>query len=924
MKKGSFFVGIWGAVFVLSFLYIDVPRAIPNEKTDLSGEGFWANFEMRRIAEPVKITSTSPLMTDSKRSCYLQHDDGTPLSFFPNWRAGDKIAIYFDPQTCGVPHPFPIQIQTVECLLYDHAGVDSTRVRFSLWTVGVNICSGPQTQIYSSPLYTITDFYPDWVTINFGDDICLNSRFFFVLEYAGGEYGSIPSLVSDEQQEMVDSCYQWLWHDPYSPPWREWNNYWNEPDPGWLMLRLSGETYSLMCDTGWLWLRDNAYAPSGAPDVSADQDSWAGRSGPAAMVDCLGWLGLNSSWGWNVPDFVDTLSFYFHTDSAGTEVHQMKAGLDDLLSDLGISNLYPVVWSTPDFYEMQDSLRVGQTIALLLGFWWWDGTNWWREGGQFVTLSGTNSLSLEIAISDPSRDAAEYGWPGRVRPPDHPPAPHADTLHNDFRYVSHDIYKFQLSSSPPGNPHWQVNDYLELDPGFPRQFTGTNTPTEFLPFYLSAPAGTSYVTTVEYAMMVCSRQVHWWWEASYPDYAPSGMPDFDQKQDHWVNPITSQMSFSAPAAVANSFWWLDSKYNLPPGSMGDGTDLYPLVRDYLDDLPPYLNPDDHDLANVDQSVTEWNGTGPPPATPQPFLPGPQTPGGMVSWGELVERLAWYLDTDGQRSGNPHVGTNVQEMTNAIEEWFSSETFEDGSSLNDSLCVISWNKPTFAWVESLVEQHENVILLLGFWYQENSDWKRVGGHFVTVAGVNSVQLMISFSDPFFDNAESGGPGMVLSGSYIPHSPIPHTDSTQHNDPGNVSHDVYNVSLNDSNPAARWWVSDYPVDLDPDSLSGYFYRQNVPNEFVLNTQPYVSGYPLCTVTEYALLIDVMEYRGDINGDGSSDVGDVVFLINYLFRNQPPPNPLSRGDVTCDGVVNVSDVIFMINYLFRQGPPSRCCGP
>jgi hypothetical protein len=922
MDRMFFFLKIFFASVLLSLLVSDIPSALPNEKVDSSTEGFSANFGMKRIAESAQIPS--PLKADSKLSCLLQHDNGTALSFFPNWRVDDKTAIYFDPQNCGVPYPFPFQIKEVEFLLYNHAGVDSTQVRFSLWTIGANLCSGPQTQIYSSPLYTVTDFYPNWTSIDFFDNICLNERFFFVLEYANGEYGSIPSLVSDTQQEMVDSCYQWLWHNPYSPPWREWNNYWNDPDPGWLILRLSGETYSLVCDTGWLWLGDNGYAPSGAPDVSADQGGWVGRSGPAAMVNCLGWFGLNFSLSWNIPDFADTLTRYFQTDSAGTEVHQMKAGIDNLLSDFGISSLYSGIWAAPGFYEIQDSLRVSQTMALLLGFWWWDGTNWLREGGQFVTLSGVKSQSLKIALSDPSKDAAEYDWPGRVRPPDHPPAPHADTLHNDFQFVSHDIYQSQLSSSPPGNPHWQLNDYLESDAEFPRQFTGMNAPTEFISYYQPAPPSTSFVTVVEYTVMICSRQEHWWWEASYPDYAPSGMPDFDQKQDHWTNPTTFQMSFSSPAAVANSFWWLDSKLNVPPGNMGDGMDQCPLVRDYLDDLPPYLNWDDHDLANVDQSATSWNGTGPPPVTPQPFIPGPQAPGGTDSWGELVERLAWYLDTDGQRWGDPHVGTNVQGMTDAIGEWFSSETFDNGSSLSESLCVMLWEKPTFAFVESLVEQHDNVILLLGFWYQENSDWRRVGGHFVTVAGVNSVQLMIAFSDPFFDNAETGAPGEVLSGSYIPHSPIPHSDSTLHNDPGNVSHDIYNASLNYSNPAGRWWISDYPVNVNPDSLSYIFYQQNVPDEFVSSTQPYISGYPLCTVAEYALLIDIMEYRGDANGNSVVDIGDIVLLINYLFRGQSAPNPLSLGDVTCDRVVDVADVIFMINYLFRHGPTSRCCGP
>jgi hypothetical protein len=227
------------------------------------------------------------------------------------------------------------------------------------------------------------------------------------------------------------------------------------------------------------------------------------------------------------------------------------------------------------------------------------------------------------------------------------------------------------------------------------------------------------------------------------------------------------------------------------------------------------------------------------------------------------------------------------------------------------------------VETLVERQENVILLLGFWY-EDTEWWRVGGHFVTVAGVNKVQLSIALSDPFFDNAEIGAPGRVLSGSFIPHSPIPHTDSTIHNDPGNVSHDIYNVDLNPLAPAGSWGITDYPVNSDLDYFMEVFHQQNVPEEFAPSTQSYTHGYPINTMVEYAILIDVMDYRGDVNGDGSAEVGDVVFLINYLFRQDVAPSPMSTGDTNCDRTVEVGDITLLIMYLFRGGDRPRCCGP
>jgi hypothetical protein len=65
----------------------------------------------------------------------------------------------------------------------------------------------------------------------------------------------------------------------------------------------------------------------------------------------------------------------------------------------------------------------------------------------------------------------------------------------------------------------------------------------------------------------------------------------------------------------------------------------------------------------------------------------------------------------------------------------------------------------------------------------------------------------------------------------------------------------------------------------------------------------------------------HAGDFNKDESIDVGDVVFLINYLYTSGPAPDPLELGDVNCDEGVNIGDVIFLINYLFQNGPPPSC---
>jgi len=62
-----------------------------------------------------------------------------------------------------------------------------------------------------------------------------------------------------------------------------------------------------------------------------------------------------------------------------------------------------------------------------------------------------------------------------------------------------------------------------------------------------------------------------------------------------------------------------------------------------------------------------------------------------------------------------------------------------------------------------------------------------------------------------------------------------------------------------------------------------------------------------------------RGDVNNDGDIKVGDVIFLINYLFKGGPIPYPFyESGNVNGQDNVNITDVVYLIKYLFKGGQP------
>jgi len=426
----------------------------------------------------------------------------------------------------------------------------------------------------------------------------------------------------------------------------------------------------------------------------------------------------------------------------------------------------------------------------------------------------------------------------------------------------------------------------------------------------------------------------WYWKPSYPNYAPSGMPDFDEKQDQWkaiepgpdgiiqsqpagddiynaqenciapgpnchleTNPAGDDVvvwAFCGPVAVANCFWWFDSKYADPTGTPGDGKDNFPLVSDYGAG-------DDHSKNNA------------------PLL---------------IEKLAIAMQTTSKGT------TYIADMQNAIHQWFID------TGLSNNFTETTYDKPTFQFAENEIERSQDVILLIGYynrakvvdqqqtqwttwvdlphmtghlqsftpsvnvldavqvllsgnypipttvkvciwnqipnpginplgisqmtitpggptWYQFHFDpsisltpgavyyisvdevgssiynihwhyytpdiyaggmafWEappwvftpqpdkdfafkteyygtegyRIGGHYLTCAGVNSQDLKIGVSDPCWDIQN------------------PTNDPTKHNDAQFVSHDIHNVTLGCpiSNYDYKWWLPDFPAECD----------------------------------------------------------------------------------------------------------------
>ncbi len=259
----------------------------------------------------------------------------------------------------------------------------------------------------------------------------------------------------------------------------------------------------------------------------------------------------------------------------------------------------------------------------------------------------------------------------------------------------------------------------------------------------------------------------WYWMSIYPNYAPSGMPDFTQKQGEWKhifdmgngvadttavpddiqiiqpgekvgeyqlvigpgpncclesepeNDDKSKWSFCSVVSLANCYWWLDSKFSDSEGFPGDGEDEFPLVKGYESN-------DDHAPDNVPLLVCD-----------------------------LANEINIIGDLDLKEMPNL--------IKNGIEDWFQK------ADLDQVFAIQVEKYPDFNDVAQKITNDQVVMLCLTFY---TSQWTLLNSHAVTCAGVNPDELKIAISDPM------GG-------------------STKNNDAQYVSHTQYEVAIGSPN-------------------------------------------------------------------------------------------------------------------------------
>ncbi len=69
------------------------------------------------------------------------------------------------------------------------------------------------------------------------------------------------------------------------------------------------------------------------------------------------------------------------------------------------------------------------------------------------------------------------------------------------------------------------------------------------------------------------------------------------------------------------------------------------------------------------------------------------------------------------------------------------------------------------------------------------------------------------------------------------------------------------------------------------------------------------------------DCCQVPGDADHSGSTNIGDVTFMISRIFAGGQAPVCINEADADGDGAFNIADVSFLIARIFSGGPAPVC---
>lgn len=173
-------------------------------------------------------------------------------------------------------------------------------------------------------------------------------------------------------------------------------------------------------------------------------------------------------------------------------------------------------------------------------------------------------------------------------------------------------------------------------------------------------------------------------------------------------------------------------------------------------------------------------------------------------------------------------------------------------------------------------------------------------------------------------------------YVPGLITPEYDATNQNQPllldwqtvftGLIFNVGYQLLVDDNSDFSSPEIditttgSSYNVS-DLDEIIKYYWKVRC---YSTNPQfPYNTTYYDWSET-WTFTTGIARLCGDVDGDEIIGILDVVYLINYKYKDGPDPlcSPVnSCADVDNTGDIGILDVVYLINFKYKSGPDPMC---
>ncbi len=256
---------------------------------------------------------------------------------------------------------------------------------------------------------------------------------------------------------------------------------------------------------------------------------------------------------------------------------------------------------------------------------------------------------------------------------------------------------------------------------------------------------------------------------------------------------------------------------------------------------------------------------------------------VLSIDTVVERLAEAMQTDrynGTYDDLFYLGLNQYVLTHGGE-----------------LALDVVRNPQYGTIRNYFQERENFVVLA---------LSGTPGIYLTLAGVYgladlSARYQVKITDPLS--------GQLLS-TYMQNGP-----STARLYYNNGWHDVDMIftirGYNQVTQRTR-------LGVDKSSSGGWSYiwdSYDLINDslYFLSVTPYDAS-DLHTTTTVLMQYDCNYVKGDYNGDGQVNIGDALYLIDYLFKDGiPPVGGEGRADANGDGYIDIADAVYIIKYVY-----------